>query len=213
MSILAVWIGSKIPRAWDFIQSLPAGSFITFALCFLLAQLIGKAIGHVVSSKVKSKTSKPQAAAVTSKRTSRSKAATRNKMSTTHDNNEPRKEGVATPEELQAFVDKAGDRLLVVDTRTTDFSAEPGDQTSLAVAGLPTETYRVKAKNLVWDRVKQTMPELPADVPKDTPIITHCGAGTRGGLAKAFLEEHGFTNVINGGGPKEKECWAVYGDK
>ena len=131
----------------------------------------------------------------------------------THDDNEPRKPGVASPEELQDFVTKAGDRLLVVDTRNTDFDVEPGDQKSLAVAGLPSESYRPKAKHLLWDRANNTMPLLPDDTPKDTPIITHCGAGTRGQLAKEFLEQHGFTNVINGGGPKEKECWAVYGHK
>lgn len=51
------------------------------------------------------------------------------------------------------------------------------------------------------------------DLPKDTPIITHCGGGGRGQLAKEFLEQHGFQNVLNGGGPKETDCWAEFGHK
>jgi len=31
--------------------------------------------------------------------------------------------------------------------------------------------------------------------------------GGRGQLAKEFLECNGFTNVLNGGGPKETDCW------
>ena len=51
------------------------------------------------------------------------------------------------------------------------------------------------------------------EVDKDTYIITHCGGGGRGLLAKNYLEENGLTNVINGGGPKEKEVWAIFGNK
>jgi len=121
------------------------------------------------------------------------------------------KPGVSSPEELEEFVAKAGDRLLVVDVRNPDPAVEPGDQKSLAVAKLPNATYRPKAVSLIYDRTTESMP-LP-DVPKDTPIITHCGGGGRGQKAKDFLQGKGFTNVLNGGGPKETECWAVYGDK
>jgi len=38
---------------------------------------------------------------------------------------------------------------------------------------------------------------LPKD--KDKAIITHCGSGGRGAKAMDFLEEMGYTNVINGG--------------
>ena len=50
-------------------------------------------------------------------------------------------------------------------------------------------------------------------VAKDTPIITYCGGGGRGQKANDYLESKGYTNVLNGGGPKETDCWAEYGDK
>jgi rhodanese-related sulfurtransferase len=122
-----------------------------------------------------------------------------------------RKAGVASPEELKAFVAQAGSRLLVVDVRNPDPAVEPGDQKSLAVAPIPSGDIRPQGVHLIYDRNTKSMP-LP-DVDKDTPIITHCGGGGRGQQAKDFLMESGFTNVLNGGGPKEKECWAEFGDK
>jgi rhodanese-related sulfurtransferase len=121
------------------------------------------------------------------------------------------KPGVASPEELRALVESAGDRLLVVDARNADSSVEPGDQKSLAVAPLPSEGVRPNAVNLIWDREAKAM-SLP-EVAKDTPIITHCGGGGRGQKAKDFLEKNGFTNVLNGAGPKETDCWNEFGDK
>ena len=123
-----------------------------------------------------------------------------------------RKAGVASPEELKEFVERAGDKLVVVDTRNPDAEVEPGDQKSLAVAGLPTDSFRPQALHLIWDRNAKSMP-LPDLKDKATPIITHCGGGGRGQKAKDFLEENGFTNVVNGGGPKETECWAEFGSK
>jgi rhodanese-related sulfurtransferase len=122
-----------------------------------------------------------------------------------------RKAGVSSPEELKDFVAKAGDKLLVVDVRNPDAEKEPGDQKSLAVAALPSEDNRPQAVSLIYDRETSSLP-IP-DVDKDTPIITHCGGGGRGQLAKDFLLENGFTNVLNGGGPKETDCWAEYGSK
>ena len=52
-----------------------------------------------------------------------------------------------------------------------------------------------------------TLPPLP----KDTPIITHCGGGFRGNLGKEFLIKNGYTNVINGCGPKKPEEWSLFG--
>lgn len=124
-----------------------------------------------------------------------------------------RKAGVASPEELKEFVAQAGDRLVVVDVRNPDASVEPGDQKSLAVAAVPSppDNVRPHGLHLIYDRNTKTMP-LP-DVEKDTPMITHCGGGGRGQKAKDFLMAAGFTNVLNGGGPKETECWAEFGDK
>mmetsp|Transcript_8738 Transcript_8738/g.14385 ORF Transcript_8738/g.14385 Transcript_8738/m.14385 type:complete len:150 (-) Transcript_8738:54-503(-) len=122
-----------------------------------------------------------------------------------------RKAGVASPEELRDFVAKAGSKLFVADVRNPDASVEPGDQKSLAVAALPSDAHRPMAKNLIFDRDTKAMP-LP-DVPKETPIITHCGGGGRGQKAKDYLTAKGFTNVLNGGGPKETDCWAEFGDK
>jgi rhodanese-related sulfurtransferase len=121
------------------------------------------------------------------------------------------KAGVASPDELKNFVAAAGDSLVVIDTRNPDAASEPGDQKSFAVSGLPSQTHRPQAINLIWDRSSDSMP-LP-DLEKDTPIITHCGGGGRGQKAKEFLMKNGFTTVINGGGPKETECWNEFGGK
>jgi rhodanese-related sulfurtransferase len=127
---------------------------------------------------------------------------------------EPRKAGVASPSDLKQFVSTAGSSLLVVDVRHPDPTVEPGDVKSLTVAGFPNKenNYRPAAINLAWSRESNSM-EIPSGVEKDTPIITHCGGGGRGQKAKDYLEGMGFTKVLNGGGPKETECWAEYGDK
>jgi len=126
---------------------------------------------------------------------------------------EPRKAGVASPSDLKDFVASAGSDLLVVDARHPDATVEPGDAKSLAVAGLPDKAkdYRPQAVNLPWSRETKSMAIPDAD--KDTPIITHCGGGGRGQKAKDYLEENGFTNVLNGGGPKETDCWAEFGER
>ena len=112
---------------------------------------------------------------------------------------------------------QAGERLIVIDVRNPDASMEPGDQTSFKVAPLPTNpsTNRPRAIHLIWDRTTNSMPSLPESmfISKDTPIITHCGGGGRGQLAKEYLQRLGYTNVLNGGGPKEADCWAEFGTK
>ncbi|KAI2494498.1 hypothetical protein MHU86_10320 [Fragilaria crotonensis] len=122
-----------------------------------------------------------------------------------------RKPGVASAAELQEFIAAAGDKLIIADVRNPNYDVEPGDAKSISLSPLPTPETRPRAQLLTFDRNTNTMP-LP-DVDEDTYIITHCGAGSRGNEAKKFLEQHGFKNVINGGGPKEKELWALYGDK
>jgi rhodanese-related sulfurtransferase len=124
------------------------------------------------------------------------------------------KAGVATVEELQEFLDKSGRaNVVVVDVRNPDATVEPGDQKSLAVASLPGDNNRPQAIHLIWDRTTSSMPLPPSSVvSKDTPIITHCGGGGRGQLAKEYLQKQGYTNVINGAGPKEQQLWKLYGD-
>ena len=39
-----------------------------------------------------------------------------------------RKPGVSEPAALKDFVANAGDKIIVVDARNTDFAAEPGDE-------------------------------------------------------------------------------------
>ena len=126
---------------------------------------------------------------------------------TTSSSPEPtKKAGVATPNELKNLVISAGPRLLVIDVREPDAST----------TGFPNKStnYRSQAINLPWNRETKSM-ELPTgnNIDYDTPIITHCGGGGRGQMAKEYLMLNGYTNVLNGGGPKETECWAEYGSK
>jgi rhodanese-related sulfurtransferase len=117
-------------------------------------------------------------------------------------------------EELQSFVDSAGDKLVVVDVRNPNPEMEPGDQKTMAVAALPSATNRPQAINAIWNRSTASLSmDALQELPKDTPIITHCGAGRRGEKAKEYLQLKGFTNVLNGAGPEEAELWQVYGDK
>ena len=136
----------------------------------------------------------------------------------------PRKAGVATDSEFEAFMYTFGaENIVVVDARNPDFEQEPGDRKSddvAPIAGTGTASYRPRTVNLVYDRANKTMPlevlekrlEEMAAPGKDTAIITHCGGGGRGQKAKDFLESAGYTNVINGGGPKVTELWEKYGN-
>ncbi len=132
----------------------------------------------------------------------------------------PRKPGVATDEEMVFFLEEAQDEsITVVDTRNTDFSVEPGDEkwgspdTHGPIAGTEHgSSVRPTAVNLTFDRVNKSMNlEAIKHLPKDAPIITHCGAGGRGQKGKDFLVSQGYTNVINGGGPSVKPLWDMYG--
>lgn len=120
------------------------------------------------------------------------------------------------PDALTKFVEAAGDRLIVVDVRNPDFNAEPGDGKSNEKAPLSDcGSTRKKALNVTYNRSSKSMDLslIPDGGDKTVPIITHCGGGGRGQSAKEFLEAAGFTNVANGGGPEDDECWACFGDK
>ena len=131
-----------------------------------------------------------------------------------------RKAGVASDEEFASWMarNKVED-VVVVDARNTDFSVEPGDEKyghggQNNIAGCE-GVNRPRAVNLPYDRANKSMDLAPLEnllvAGKDTPIVTHCGGGGRGQKAKTFLEENGFTNVINGGGPKVKTLWEHFG--
>lgn len=81
-----------------------------------------------------------------------------------------------------------------MDVRNPDASKEPGDQKSIAVAGLPSESFRPQAVSLVYDRDTSSMP-LP-DVQKDTPIITHCGGGELTHLMILLFFEDGYFSLF-----------------
>ncbi|GMI31820.1 hypothetical protein TrCOL_g10137 [Triparma columacea] len=127
-----------------------------------------------------------------------------------------RKPGVSAPSEIRDFVTSNPGSVIVVDARNPDFTIEPGDAKSSSKAPLAGSTpgYRPNSVNLVFDRVAKGMDLKPLEdmgAEKTTPIITHCGGGGRGQKAKDFLIANGYTNVINGGGPEDSDCWAEFG--
>ena len=135
---------------------------------------------------------------------------------------ENRKAGVASNEEMRAFLARhAGGKVTVVDARNPDFSMEPGDE-QFGGPGkqFPIENCgtrgRPNAINLPFSREKKEVSGFDRsalhDAEKDAPIITHCGGGGRGQKSKEWLEKKGFTNVINGGGPQVTELWEMFGD-
>jgi rhodanese-related sulfurtransferase len=133
-----------------------------------------------------------------------------------------RKAGVATDAAFAAFVAKNSvEQIVVVDARNPDVTVEPGDakwgaESSAPIAGTSAAALRPRAVNLVYDRVNSSMDLEPLQPllsdGLDTPIITHCGGGGRGQKAKVFLESVGYTNVLNGGGPKVTELWEQFGE-
>lgn len=131
-----------------------------------------------------------------------------------------RKPGVLEPDDLAAFVETAGDKLVIVDVRNPDFSVEPGDGKSNEKAPLSDcgTDARPRAVNAPFDRTSDSLDLSKLDALVETgdtaaPIITHCGGGGRGQKAKDYLDLQGFTNVVNGGGPEDAECWACFGTK
>ena len=127
-----------------------------------------------------------------------------NKMTTNPYANEYRE--LATIDEVKEYVSKPN--VVIVDVRD---ATAPSDIPVIAQAPLPSSSYRPKAINLVWDRTNKALPPIPETITKDTPIITHCGGGSRGTLAQNYLQELGYNNVINGGGPRVQELWDIFG--
>jgi rhodanese-related sulfurtransferase len=132
---------------------------------------------------------------------------------------EARKPGVASDEEMKAFLEKnKGKKVTVVDSRNPDFTVEPFDETygkadgPFPIADCGTEK-RPNAVNLPFDREKKALSGFEDSMfsEKDAPIITHCGGGGRGQKSKEWLEAKGFTNVINGGGPQVTALWDMFG--
>jgi rhodanese-related sulfurtransferase len=125
-----------------------------------------------------------------------------------------RKLGVSSPAELAAFIARAGAHLAIVDARAAD-AAEP----SSALGVLAPSPARPRAVSAPIDRATGALPlaAIPAawvDAAGGREklfVITHCGGGGRGQKAKDFLVKGGFPNVLNGGGPEDAECWAVFG--
>lgn len=136
-----------------------------------------------------------------------------------------RKPGVMEPDELKKFVAQAGDKLIVVDARNTDFEKEPGDKGTHEKAAIPgfgnDGSSRPRAVNVPYDRDAKSMDlsKIPVEWieagggKEAVPVITHCGGGGRGQKAKDFLLANGFGNVANGGGPEDDECWELFKNK
>lgn len=128
-----------------------------------------------------------------------------------------RKPGVASPAELASFLARAGAHYVIVDARAADAAAEPS--AALAGGALAPSPARPRAVSAPVDRATGTLPlaAIPAawvDAAGGRErlfVVTHCGGGGRGQKARDFLVKSGFPNVLNGGGPEDAECWAVFG--
>lgn len=131
-----------------------------------------------------------------------------------------RKPGVASNAEMRHFLEQNQDvsKIVIVDARNPDFSVEPSDalygsvRGEFPIADCGTEK-RPNARNVPFDRTKKrssganNAEDILRTLEKERAIITtHCGGGGRGQKSKEWLEkEEGFTNVVNGGGPRVKE--------
>lgn len=59
------------------------------------------------------------------------------------------------------------------------------------------EGHVVGSLNIQISEMKSGSRQL-SELPKDAPIIVYCRSGNRSNASKSFLEELGYTNVING---------------
>jgi rhodanese-related sulfurtransferase len=113
-----------------------------------------------------------------------------------------RKPGVASPAEIAAFL--IAHPAAVVDARDPS-SAEP----SANLRPLPPSPSHPRAISAPIVRASGVL-DLQR-IPAGSAVITHCGGGGRGQKAREFLLKNNFKNVINGGGPEDAECWAIFG--
>eukprot|EP01052_Picozoa_sp_SAG31_P011490 SAG31_NODE_651_length_13184_cov_4.999541_11_plen_151_part_00 len=74
----------------------------------------------------------------------------------------PRKPGVATDDELASFVSTHQTNVVVVDARNSNFTVEPGDEKTAAIAPLGGPT-RPRTVNLPYDRANKSMDLAPLE--------------------------------------------------
>lgn len=43
----------------------------------------------------------------------------------------------------------------------------------------------------------RALPDRLSEVPKDRPVVVYCRSGHRSGMAQAFLEQQGYTNITS----------------
>ena len=54
------------------------------------------------------------------------------------------------------------------------------------------------ALNIPPAKLMRGLPDELADVPKDTEIVLYCLSGARSGASARFMQQYGFTNLVNG---------------
>jgi rhodanese-related sulfurtransferase len=225
MLILFLWwdrILEWLQTAGDRLQELPYGATSTFLIMFGITAYLGRTLGKsLTSTSNNTKTKQPSALVVKGRsKTTKSVRAKTHKVNhtatTNHESSSASQHGspdVASVSQLKEFVAAAAEKLVILDTRNTQ---EDVFDSSAPLPNSATKT-RPQAKHCPWNRTTQQLDDtndtLLQDLPKDTPIITHCGGGGRGQAAHDYLVSRGYTKVLNGGGPKLAEHWAVYGDK
>ena len=76
-----------------------------------------------------------------------------------------------------------------LDSGTKTFLLDVRESSEMANGKLPDST------NIPLNQLTKNLDKLPAD--KNTPIVTYCAVGYRGGLAMEALRTLGYTNVLN----------------
>jgi len=99
-----------------------------------------------------------------------------------------RPDAVSTVDEVRSAVARPG---------ATTVDLRPLVPSEMREGGFTRAAHAISA---VWDTESHTMSlaALPAD--RSSPLILYCRTGRRAGLAKAFLEAHSYSHVLNAGG-------------